>query len=122
MAKRINSRSKGKRGELEAKDALGELGIMARRRQQFCGEPGHGDIVVEGWPELAVECKLGSSHDVYKAMEQAQAACLANGLGVVVHRKDRGRWMLTLNLVDLWRLVDGLSRIRSTGTESWPQR
>lgn len=55
----INSRAKGKRGELEARDYLRSLGFTgAFRTQQFCGK-GTSDVTVPELPGVHIEVKYG---------------------------------------------------------------
>ena len=51
----INSRNKGKVGELELAHILGQYGFTVRRGQQYCGANGDADVV--GLPLLHIECK-----------------------------------------------------------------
>lgn len=56
----INSRQKGKRGELAAVDFLKSLGFTdARRSQQFCGAAGDADVVCpSSLPNVFIEVKF----------------------------------------------------------------
>lgn len=105
----VNSRQKGKRGELELCATLKEvMGWTARRSVQFCGDAGDSDLVVEEHPNLFVEGKRVQNLNLHAAMtlavEQAK-----DKLPIVCHRKDRTEWLLTLRLADLPGLLALLS-------------
>ena len=103
----INSRSKGKRGELELSKVLREHGFEARRSQQYCGAAGDSDVIgVPGWH---IECKRVQNLNVQNALKQAINDSKGETLPVVCHRKDRGEWMATMRLEDWLRLVKGES-------------
>lgn len=103
-----NSRRKGKRGELDfAKAVKRALGLKARRTQQYAGNDGAGDVVVEFLEKILFEIKLGKSHNVYRAMEQALAATNSDRpYPVVGHRQDRSEWLVTMRLKDVKMLFD----------------
>lgn len=101
----VNSRSKGKRGELEAAKAITEhLGVPMRRGQQFSGVEGH-DIV--GMPGVHWECKRVQKLNVYQALCQAIRDA-GDNVPVVIHRADRQPWMVTLRLEDVVRFMEKL--------------
>lgn len=95
MAK-INSRQKGKRGELELAHKLQEFGFDARRSQQYAGINNDADVV--GLPHLHIECKRVQSLNINKAMEQAKRDARDVEVPVVMHRKDRQEWKVTLEI------------------------
>lgn len=105
----VNSRQKGKRGELDLCHALkAVMGWTARRSQQFCGDSGDSDVVIEEHPSLFIECKLVQALNLTAVMklavEQAQEK-----LPAVFHRRDREEWLVTIRLIDLPRLVQTLT-------------
>ena len=57
--KKINSRAKGKRGELEAVKFLRSLGFIARRGQQYQGGSDSADVEVDELPHVHIEVKWG---------------------------------------------------------------
>ena len=95
MAK-INSRQKGKRGELELAHKLQEFGFDARRSQQYAGINNDADVV--GLPHLHIECKRVQALNIDKAMEQAKRDARDVEVPVVMHRKDRQEWKVTLEI------------------------
>ena len=102
-----NSRRKGKYGELEVVAILKEHGLTARRgapMQAAGGRPTVPDVVVDGAP-VWLEVKRGKLVNVRAAMRQALQDAPATDLAAVVHRDDRGEWMLTARLEDVLELV-----------------
>ena len=99
----VNSRRKGKEGELEFARECREAGYeTARRSQQYCGTAGDADII--GLPGLHVEVKRVNRLNIEQAMKQAKSDAKAGDLPVVAHRKDGGEWMVTMRLDDWFRL------------------
>ena len=119
---RINSRAKGKAGELEACHKLRELfGFRCRRTQQFSGYAPNGDsadIVCEETPGLFFEVKreqnLSVSRALLTAVKQSGRKC-----PVLLHRRNRSAvgWMLTIKLSDLPRLAHAYHIATNTETE-----
>jgi Holliday junction resolvase len=100
----VNSRRKGAEAERELANRLKEYGFSARRGQQFCGANGDPDIVctdLEGWH---IECKMVEQLNIDKAIDQATADC-GEKTPVVIHRKKRRPWLVTIYLEDWLKLV-----------------
>lgn len=99
----VNSKQKGKRGELEFCTYLRERGIAARRGQQFSGSPDSPDVV----SDLPVhwEIKYTEKLRIYPAIEQAKADC-GGVMPVVAHRASRKRWLAILDMDDFLRLFN----------------
>lgn len=95
---KINSKQKGKRGELEAAHFFQKYGFDARRSQQFAGMNGDADVV--GVPFLHLEIKRTEKLNLDKAMEQSKRDAREGEIPTVVHRKDRQDWRITLTLED----------------------
>lgn len=99
---KINSRDKGKRGELEIAHIMQGYGFDARRGQQFSGLQGDADVV--GVPYLHLEIKRVQALNLDKAMEQSiRDAKKGDDIPVVMHRKDRQDWRVTLLLEDFMK-------------------
>ena len=97
----INSRAKGKRGELEIAHLLREYGYDdARRTAQYCGNTGDASDVV-GLPNIHIEVKRVERLNIDKAMQQSMNDARENEVPVVMHRKDRQRWLVTMTM-DEW--------------------
>lgn len=105
----VDSRRKGKTGELEACHTLRELfGWAAIRTQQRTGwsNGDSPDIEVVNTPDLFFEIKRVQALNVPRALTLATKQC-GRRCPVVMHRPDRSPngWMLTIRLADLPRLV-----------------
>lgn len=108
----INSRAKGARGERELAKKITELfGVQARRGQQFCGANGDADVV--GLPGVHIEAKFVENLNLGKAFEQSvRDAEKRKELPVVIHKKSRKPWMITLRFEDLPELARIISEIK----------
>ena len=94
----INSRAKGKRNELLLAHQLSKYGYEARRSQQYAGINGDADVV--GVPHLHIECKAVQRLNLDKAFAQSVRDAKDGEIPVVMHRKDRGAWNITMRLDD----------------------
>lgn len=90
--KRINSRSKGKNGELEFSHLLTSKGLGARRGQQFSGGADSPDVVCEGLPGVHFEVKRVEAGNLYSWLDQAKRDA-AGKIPVVAHRKNGKDWV-----------------------------
>ena len=95
----VNSRNKGKSGELELSRILREHGYDTRRGQQYCGSNGDADVV--GLPYIHIECKRVEKLNLQKAMTQSIYDSRENEFPCVMHRKNREDWKVTM-LLDDW--------------------
>lgn len=110
VTKRMNSRQKGKRGELDAADALRRLfSWTTRRTQQFKGTADSSDVEVAEMPDAAWEIKREERLNVFKAMDTAAAAA-GTKLPILMHRRNRTDWLVTVRLIDLVRLAEVVTR------------
>ena len=100
----MNSRNKGKRGELEMAAFLRERGFDdARRGQQFKGGPGSPDVC--GIPGLHIECKRVETLSLYSALAQAcRDAGDTGSVPVVLHRRNGKQWVAILGADDFLRI------------------
>lgn len=106
----MNSRNKGKRGELEFAAYLRERGYEARRGQQFHGGGDSPDVVtnIEG---VHFEVKRVEAGNPYKWLAQAERDCCAGGpvvpeqFPVVAHRKNKKNWIAILGMDDFMDLL-----------------
>lgn len=91
----INSRNKGKTGELEVAKLLIELGYVARRGQQFAGGPGSPDVVhnIEG---MHLEVKRTEKLALWDAVDQAMRDAPLGNTPVVIHRKNNKPWVVIM--------------------------
>ena len=95
----MNSRTKGKRGELEAAHILKKHGYDTRRGQQFAGINGDADVV--GLPHIHLEIKRVEKLNIDDALQQSIRDARDAEIPVVMHRKKRTEWTVTM-LFDDW--------------------
>lgn len=98
----INSKQKGKNGELEVAHILKGYGFDARRSQQYAGINNDADVI--GLPSVHIEVKRTEKLNIDKAMEQSIKDSRENEMPIVVHRKNRAKWLVTMPL-DLWMIL-----------------
>jgi hypothetical protein len=92
----MNSRSKGKRGELEFAHYLSNAGFPSRRGQQFSGGKESPDVVSPALPDIHFEVKRTEAGNPYKWMAQAIRDGGQNKIPVVAHRRNSGEWLAIL--------------------------
>lgn len=97
---RINSKQKGKKGELELAHYLTDRGFEARRGQQYSGTPDSPDIICESLSKYHIECKRVEKLNIDNAMHQAIEDSGKDQIPVVMHRKNREDWKVTMLLDD----------------------
>lgn len=98
----MNSKQKGKRGELYVVNKFKEYGYDCNRTAQFKGNTGRADDV-EGIDYIHVEVKFVESLNISKAMEQAVGDCLASSrqaFPAVFHKKSREDLLVTMRFSD----------------------
>ena len=105
----INSRNKGKRGELSLKTELLKHGIVVQRGCSFIGQP---DIV--GLNGIHVECKAVEKLNVWQAMEQAERDVekMQDGVPAVFHKKNRTGFLVTMKLEDWIKMYKETSYVQ----------
>ena len=96
----MNSRAKGANGERELAAILRAFGFESRRGQQYSGANGDADVV--GLPGIHIECKRRERLNMDDAMTQSILDAEKTGeTPVVMHRRNRKPWMVTM-LIDDW--------------------
>lgn len=98
----MNSRQKGARGERELAEKLREYGYEVRRGQQYSGANGDADVV--GIPGIHIECKRVERLNIDEALSQAERDARDGEMPVVMHRKNRAEWKVTMLLDDFMRI------------------
>jgi Holliday junction resolvase len=93
----MNSKQKGKRGELELAKKLREFGYEARRGQQYSGIEGEDVVGLKG---IHIECKRVERLNIYDAIAQAKRDRKAGQKPAVFHRKNNCQWLVTMELED----------------------
>lgn len=103
----VNSRNKGKNGELELAQFLRDRGYPeAKRGVQYHGGPDSPDIT--GGPDgFHLECKRTEAGNLYKWLEQAKRDAAAGKIPLVVHRKNGKEWVAILPFEDFLNLLLG---------------
>lgn len=100
----MNSRRKGKDGELELAALLRDYGFDARRGRQYQGGDDSPDIV-HSIPGIHLECKRCERGNPYDWLAQADAECPIEAIPVVAHRRSRQQWIAMLDLGDFLSLI-----------------
>lgn len=106
----MNSREKGKRGELEAARLLRSKGCDARRGQQFSGANGDADVV--GLPGIHIEVKRVEKLNIENAVEQSIRDAREDEKPIVLHRKNRRKWLVTMPFDEWIELYKAWEKVR----------
>ena len=94
----MNSRQKGARAERQLAKELRKFGYEAWRGVQYCGA--NGDADVTGLEKIHIECKHVERLNIHEAMEQAKRDAKEGEKPVVMHKKNRTEWLVTMPLYD----------------------
>lgn len=100
----MNSKQKGKRGELELVRKLKEHGFATRRTVQYNGKADEGDADLKGLDGIHIECKRVEKLNLYDAIGQAIHDAKDGELPTVFHRKNNSEWLVTMKLDDWVKL------------------
>ena len=95
----VNSKRKGKTGELELAKKLREYGYDVRRSVQYNGKAEEGQADLLGLPHIHIECKRTEALRLYDAVDQAKRDA-TGGIPVVFHRKNNCEWLAIMPLDD----------------------
>lgn len=103
---KINSKSKGKRGELDLVHSLRHAGFPeVRRTAQYCGKAGTSDVT--GLNGIHVEVKNVERLNIWEALLQSKRDSEAdeNGdIAAVFFKRNRSGWYVAVPLSDFIRL------------------
>ena len=99
----MNSRQKGKRGELEFARLLRDHGFDARRGQQYSGANVDSDVI--GVDGLHFEVKRVEKLNLQDACDQARRDARPGEIPVVAHRKNNCPWLITLPADDFFEMI-----------------
>lgn len=102
-AGKINSRRKGKTGEIELARKLREYGWDCRRGQQYSGANGDADVV--GIPGIHIECKRRNRLEPYEYIAQAQHDAREGELPIVFMRRDYSDWLALMDFDTAMQLI-----------------
>lgn len=100
----MNSKQKGKRGELELAKVLRDYGFEARRGQQYKGGADSPDVI--GLDGIHIEVKRVERLNLSDAMAQSIRDA-GDDVPIVAHRKNREEWLVTMRLIDWMELYEG---------------
>lgn len=92
----MNSKQKGKRGELEVVKMLREIGFEARRTAQYCGNTGDAADVI-GVDGLHLEVKRAESLHIKDWIAQAERDSKEDETPVVVFRSNGEPWRVCID-------------------------
>ena len=106
----MNSRNKGKRGELELAKLLKTYGYDTRRGVQYSGINGDADVV--GLPGIHLEVKRVEKLNIDNAMDQSIRDARYGEKPTVVHRKNGKQWLVTMPLIDWMEIYQKWERNR----------
>ena len=104
----INSRMKGKKGELELAAFLRDHGVEARRGVQFKGGTDSPDVVAD-LPGIHIECKRVETGTPYAWLSQATRDA-GDKTPVVFHRRNKCDWIVVMRAEDFLKLVQPQER------------
>lgn len=105
----MNSRAKGKRGELELAQYLRNKGhLEARRSAQHCGKTGDAPDIV-GVDGLHIECKRVEQFRDDVSLQQAERDSRAGDLPIVMYRRNGEEWKALTRLDTFLIIWDELS-------------
>jgi Holliday junction resolvase len=123
---RVNSRRKGKVGELAAAKYLRSLGFDARRGCQYAGGPDSPDLTAKNLPNVHIEVKFGvagldlGTQKLAKACDQAASECGGKAWCVLWKPPRARQWRLTFSTYKLfgchgavWATIDDNAEIRN---------
>lgn len=103
----INSKAKGKRGELNAVKFLREHGYTeARRSQQFSGANGDPDVVGLNGVHIEVKYREKGHGELYDWLAQSKHDSQGKLMPIVMHRRNNCEWLVTLTAEDFMRLYE----------------
>ena len=95
----MNSKQKGKRGELELASCLRDIGFHdIRRSVQYNGKAEDADADLIGVPGYHVEVKRVEKLNIYTAMDQAMRDHVEGTVPAEIQRKNRSGWLVTIPL------------------------
>ena len=102
MAKKINSREKGKAGEREFAALCREHGFEnARRGQQFSGIEGKDVVGLEG---IHIEVRRVERLNIEEALQQSIRDSKEDEIPIVAHRRNRESWKITMRAEDWFEM------------------
>jgi len=99
----INSKIKGKAGELEFSRLCRSEGYDTRRTAQYCGNTSEAADVV-GLPYIHVEVKRVERLNINEAIRQSIHDADGKAIPIVAHRRNHDEWLITMRATDWFTL------------------
>ncbi len=99
----MNARRKGARGEAELAHILNSYGFSTQRTAEAYRTGGEAPDV-SGLPGVHIECKRVEKLNIENAMLQSCFDADQGEMAVVMHRRNRGEWLVTMKLDDFMQL------------------
>lgn len=100
----MNSKSKGKRGELELAELLRHAGYAnARRTAQYCGNTGEAPDIT-GVDGLHIECKRAEQVRDEVFLQQAERDAKKGDMPIVMYRRNGEKWKVCTRF-DMFMLI-----------------
>ena len=108
----MNSKQKGKRGELEIAHIMQRYGYPAERGVQYSGLKGNADVV--GVDGLHIEVKRAQRVNDEHYMQQAERDARAGAVPVVMYRRNNESWKALCRLEVFMAIWGELSEEQKT--------
>lgn len=103
----MNSRNKGKRGELEFVHFLKARGIEARRGQQFAGGGDSPDVMAGNcFEHVHIEVKRCESGNPYNWLAQAIHDAAEGKVPLVAHKRNGKGWIAIVDMDHFIQLLE----------------
>ena len=100
----MNSKQKGKRGELDLVEQLRHCGYAnARRTAQYCGNTGDASDLT-GVDGIHIECKRTESVRDEVFLQQAERDARKGEIPIVFYRRSREKWKVAMRM-DMFMLI-----------------
>lgn len=112
----VHSKNKGAAFERKVAGILKEMGITARRGQQFHGLEGKDVVSDINWH---IECKAVESLNVCKAFKQAKRDADEGETPVVIHKKNLQPILITMELADFEKAAKEFFKAKNIGEIPW---
>lgn len=103
----MNSKAKGKRGELELVHILNEYGYATSRTAQYNGKAKDSEADLRGIDGLHIEAKWREKHNVYDYIDQTERDKKDGEIGCVFMKSNRKRVICLLTLEDFMKIWKG---------------
>lgn len=100
----INSKIKGKVGELTLVHELNDRGYNVERTAQYNGKSADSEADLRGLNGIHIECKVRERHNVYDYINQVDRDKKDNELGCVFMKSNRKKWLVMMDLDDWIKL------------------